>query len=129
MYCTVCGNQLNESDKFCPQCGASTAKDAPPRGAFRAPTERRLVRPMYEKNIAGVCAGFANYLDVDVTLLRVIWLCAAIFTGGVLFVAYLICWVVMPKDYGPTGAGERTVPTQPAPEPPDGRADTSSSPA
>jgi len=64
---------------------------------------RRLVRPMYEKSIAGVCAGFARYLEVDITLMRIIWLCAAIFTG-VGFIAYLVAWIVMPKDYGPAPA-------------------------
>lgn len=54
---------------------------------------------MNQKSVAGVCAGFANYLDVDVVLVRIVWLCAAIFTG-VGFIAYVVCWIVMPKDYG-----------------------------
>jgi phage shock protein PspC (stress-responsive transcriptional regulator) len=33
--------------------------------------------------------------------MRIVWLCAAIFTGGIGFVAYLVCWMIMPKDYGP----------------------------
>jgi phage shock protein C len=53
---------------------------------------------MHEKSIAGVCAGFARYLDIDVTLTRILWLCIAIFTG-VGFIAYLVAWIVMPKDY------------------------------
>ena len=53
---------------------------------------------MYQKSIGGVCAGFANYLDVDVTLMRLIWLCTAIFTG-VGFIVYFVCWIVIPKDW------------------------------
>jgi phage shock protein C len=49
--------------------------------------------------IAGVCACFARYLDVDVTLVRVIWLAAAIMTG-VGFLAYLAAWIIMPSDHG-----------------------------
>ncbi len=51
------------------------------------------------KKIAGVCAGFARYLDVDVTLVRVLWLAIAI-TTGVGFLAYPAAWLIMPSDYG-----------------------------
>jgi phage shock protein PspC (stress-responsive transcriptional regulator) len=49
--------------------------------------------------IAGVCAGFARYLDVDVTLVRVLWLATAVMTG-VGFLAYLVAWMIMPSDHG-----------------------------
>lgn len=52
---------------------------------------------MAEKKIAGVCAGFAHYLDMDVTLVRVLWLLIAL-AGGAGFIAYLIAWILMPKD-------------------------------
>jgi phage shock protein PspC (stress-responsive transcriptional regulator) len=51
------------------------------------------------KKIAGVCAGFARYADVDITLARVIWLAVAICTG-VGFLAYLGAWILMPSDHG-----------------------------
>jgi phage shock protein PspC (stress-responsive transcriptional regulator) len=51
------------------------------------------------KKIAGVCAGFARYLGVDVVLVRVLWLAIALATG-VGFLAYLAAWLVMPSDYG-----------------------------
>jgi phage shock protein C len=49
------------------------------------------------KKIAGVCAGFARYFEVDVTLVRLLWLVVA-FCAGVGFIAYLVAWIVMPKD-------------------------------
>jgi phage shock protein PspC (stress-responsive transcriptional regulator) len=52
---------------------------------------------MHEKKIAGVCAGFARYLDVDPTLMRIIWLVVAL-TTGVGFIAYIIAWIAMPRD-------------------------------
>jgi len=55
---------------------------------------------MYDKKIAGVCAGFARYLDMDVTLLRVLWLIVA-FATGVGFIAYIVAWICMPKEYTP----------------------------
>ena len=102
MYCTSCGHALGETDRFCPQCGAPTGREEP-RPTFASPSGKRLVRLMREKSIAGVCAGFADYLEIDITLMRIIWLCTAIFTG-VGFIAYLICWIIMPKDYSPAPA-------------------------
>jgi phage shock protein C len=97
MYCTQCGFKLDEGDVFCAKCGKATKADAPPPAE---PGRRRLVRPIREKKVAGVCAGFANYFDMDVTLMRIIWLLGSIFTG-IGFVAYVIAWIAMPKEYGP----------------------------
>ncbi len=116
MYCTGCGDQLRDEGRFCPKCGRSTEPqtDRPSEGPV---VGRRLVRPMNEKSIAGVCAGFARYLEVDLTLMRVVWLCAAIFTG-VGFIAYLICWIVMPKDYDTATVSAATQPGPPTREAP-----------
>ena len=59
--------------------------------------EKRLTRDVKNKKIAGVCAGIANYFDLDPTLVRVIWILLVCVAGtGVL--AYLIAWAVMPED-------------------------------
>ena len=101
MFCTQCGGTLGEKDRFCPQCGLATGVDAP--RVERA----RLTRDIQNKKIAGVCAGFAKYLDVDVVLVRVIWLAVAICTGGVGFLAYVAAWIIMPKELpGPVPAPE-----------------------
>jgi phage shock protein C len=95
MYCTRCGFQLDDDDLFCAKCGKGARPDSPP------PAEpRRLVRIMEEKKIAGVCAGFARYFDVDVVLMRVLWLLAALVTG-IGFIAYLVAWIIMPKKAVP----------------------------
>ena len=100
MYCTKCGVELRPDDRFCSQCGQPTARDV---SAPAAPA-RVLSRPMKEKKIAGVCAGFARYFDVDVTLMRVIWIILA-FGTGIGFIAYLVGWIAMPKDYGTEPGG------------------------
>ena len=57
-------------------------------------SNRRLVRK--EGKILGVCAGLADYLDVDVTVIRVAFVFSAIFAGfGV--IPYLILALIMPK--------------------------------
>ncbi len=87
MFCTNCGLELREKDRFCAQCATPTGLVAP----------RRLTLPPEGKKILGVCAGFARYFATDVTLMRIFWLAAAL-TTGVGFLVYLLAWLLMPKD-------------------------------
>ena len=57
---------------------------------------KRLTRPKNNKTIAGVCAGFANYFNVDPVIIRIFWLILLLFFGVGLF-AYLILWLIMPE--------------------------------
>jgi phage shock protein PspC (stress-responsive transcriptional regulator) len=50
--------------------------------------------------LAGVCAGLADYLRVDPTLVRVGFAVLAIITWGVALLGYAIAWIVMPEDDG-----------------------------
>lgn len=61
---------------------------------------KRLMRSGRDKKIAGVCAGVAHYLDMDPTIVRVIWGVLA-FCYGAGIVAYLILWIIAPEatDY------------------------------
>lgn len=47
--------------------------------------------------IGGVCGGIAEYLDVDPTVVRVLWVLVA-FLAGTGILLYLILWIVMPLD-------------------------------
>jgi len=58
--------------------------------------EKRLTRDVNNKKIAGVCAGIANYFNLDPTLVRVIWI-LFVCVGGAGVLAYLIAWAVMPE--------------------------------
>jgi len=94
MFCTKCGIELNDQVKYCNECGSPTGHGVP-RGA-RA---ENLSRPTQAGKIAGVCAGFARYFGVDVTLMRIIWVVLAIWPLPLLgIVAYIVAWIVMPKD-------------------------------
>ena len=98
MFCTQCGVDLDERARFCSQCGHATGL-----GGQRPNSEPRLTRDMQNKKIAGVCAGFARYMAVDVVLVRVIWLALA-FCGAIGLIAYIIAWIIMPKDPVMAGA-------------------------
>jgi len=60
---------------------------------------KRLVLKDKDKKVAGLCAGIADYVDVDVTVVRLIVLTAIIMTGVLpgLFV-YLIAAAITPKE-------------------------------
>jgi phage shock protein C len=94
MFCTKCGVDLKTTDRFCSQCGWAV----PGTTAVLRPAER-LSRPVYEAKIAGVCAGFARYFAMDVTVVRVLWIIMSVWPlPSVGVIAYIVAWMVMPKD-------------------------------
>jgi phage shock protein C len=102
MFCTQCGEPLKETDRFCAKCGKATDAPAagyPPPFPPQAPVPYRpLRRIMRDKKIAGVCAGFAEYFEMDVTLMRIIFLVLLVTPPGVGLIGYLIAWIAMPRD-------------------------------
>jgi len=58
--------------------------------------EKKLQRDTQHKVIGGVCAGLANYFDMDATLLRLL-LAFLILFAGTGFWLYIILWIVMPS--------------------------------
>ena len=63
-------------------------------------TIRRLTRSRANGNIAGVCAGIADYFEVDVVLVRVAWVVFSIVPGAVIggVLAYLAAWLIIPES-------------------------------
>src|SRR5215470_9213760 len=88
MYCNYCGKVIPDDAQLCAYCGKRVA------GVI---ARRRLVRPREGRKVAGVCLGFAEYFDVDVTLVRVVWLVCAIF-GLMGLIGYVVAWIVMPEE-------------------------------
>jgi phage shock protein C len=58
---------------------------------------KRLYRARKERMIAGVCGGLAQYLGVDPSLVRLVFLLLGLTVGGG-FLAYLVCWIVIPEE-------------------------------
>jgi phage shock protein C len=98
MFCTQCGTELRDRDRFCSQCAHPTSV-----GGTARVREDRLMRDTRNGKIAGVCAGFARYLDVDVVLVRVIWV-AAVVCAGVGIIPYIVAWIIVPKERVPVAA-------------------------
>lgn len=62
---------------------------------YQIPPVKKLYRDPDNKSIAGVCSGVALYLNIDVVLVKIIFL-IAFFMGGVGFWAYVIFWIAAP---------------------------------
>lgn len=62
--------------------------------------EKRFYKSRTDKKLAGVCAGVAEYFEVDPTLVRLIWVVFT-FAGGAGVLAYIIAAIIMPE--APTG--------------------------
>jgi phage shock protein PspC (stress-responsive transcriptional regulator) len=62
----------------------------PPRPPLRRPREGRL--------IAGVAAGVAEHVGMDVAIVRILFVVATIFTSGAGVAAYALAWVLIPEE-------------------------------
>jgi len=94
----TCGNfkrDLTDYSNFCYFCGARqhAAPDGPPRSS------KRLMRSVTDCKIAGVCGGIAEYLELDSTLVRLIWILLVLMPVPVVpaFIGYFVAWLIMPK--------------------------------
>lgn len=95
MYCTKCGQEMEERARFCAQCGTATGRGVQQQACN---VSNRLSRPRDDRKIAGVCAGIARYLGVDAVMVRILMVVLAIWPPGVGVILYIVCWMVMPND-------------------------------
>ena len=57
--------------------------------------DKKLYRNTQNKMIAGVCSGLGDYLNIDPTVVRLIWVLLGLSGAGL--VAYLICALIIPE--------------------------------
>lgn len=58
---------------------------------------KRLYRSRDNRMISGVCAGLADYMDIDPTIVRLLF-ALGVFAGGATFWAYLVMMLVVPEE-------------------------------
>ena len=61
------------------------------------PEKKQLNRIPEQGKIAGVCAGVAEYINVEVWLVRIIWVSGLILSAGFFFLAYIVGWFILDK--------------------------------
>jgi len=88
MYCNHCGKVIQDDVSVCVYCGIRVGTSL---------ARRKLMRPRVGRKLAGVCLGFAEYFDIDVTLVRVVWLIASV-TTVIGLLSYPIAWIVIPEE-------------------------------
>lgn len=96
MFCTACGLEMSMEHRYCSRCGKA-AHDGQFQWNRNAFVPRRLERDVYNRSIAGVCAGWAKYLNWDISATRLAFVALVLLTG-VPLLAYPICWLVMPRN-------------------------------
>ncbi|MFQ5926320.1 MAG: PspC domain-containing protein [Terriglobia bacterium] len=111
MICPQCQREIADYSNYCYYCGSRQSRP----GSARA--GRRLMRSATDQKIAGVCAGFAEYFNLDPTIVRLVWamsifippLCVAAILG------YIAAWIVMPVAPLPAPVGAEKPAEQRAP--------------
>jgi phage shock protein C len=72
---------------------------------------KRLYKSRRNKIIDGVCGGFAEYFDVDPSIIRLLWVLVTLM-GGAGFIAYLVAMIIMPVNPEHTSVSQVVSPAQ-----------------
>jgi phage shock protein C len=90
MYCIHCGGEIADSSNFCSLCGGKQRQRN---------SHKQLTLSVTDKKMAGVCGGIAEYLDVDSTVVRLVWVALSVVPGGFIggALAYFLAWIIIPK--------------------------------
>lgn len=57
-----------------------------------------LYRSKRDKVLGGVCAGIANYFEVDPVIVRLIWIIFTLGSMGFGIIAYIVAWIIVPEE-------------------------------
>lgn len=60
----------------------------------------RLYRPIKGRMLGGVCAGIGIHLDVDPTVIRLVWVALTLLSLGTGLIVYLAAWILIPEEPG-----------------------------
>jgi len=115
MVCNSCQRNIADGSRFCYNCGAKQVVTDAPNVAAVTGGPKKLMRSSTDKKLGGVCAGLAEYLDMDTTLVRVLWL-LVVLCGGTGILLYVILWLVLPLAPPPvyvTAAPQTPIVAQP----------------
>lgn len=67
---------------------------------------KRLYRSTRDRILAGVCAGIGEYLDLDPSLVRLVWAAFTLLSLGTGIIVYIIAWILIPEQPGSSGEAD-----------------------
>ena len=73
----------------------------PNRNYKNPPINKKLFRDPQNSMLGGVCAGLAHYLNIDVTIVRLITVLLFFLSASTVAIAYIILWIVVPEASTP----------------------------
>ncbi|HXZ81703.1 MAG TPA: PspC domain-containing protein [Terriglobales bacterium] len=94
MFCNYCGKQIQDDARVCAYCGRLIG------GQTYMP--KKLMRSRTDRKIGGVAAGFADYFDADVTLVRLLFVFIILLTLPLGIIAYIVAWIIVPEAPPPS---------------------------
>lgn len=59
---------------------------------------KKLMRSKTNRTVCGVCGGIGEYLNIDPTLVRLIWLLCSIASLGTGLIVYIVAALIIPED-------------------------------
>jgi len=107
MYCNHCGREIADSSNFCSACGGRQRQRI---------FQKQLTLSATDKKLGGVCGGIAEYLNVDPTIVRLIWVALSVVPGGFVggALAYFLAWIIIPKAPAFASATASTASAEPS---------------
>ena len=108
LYCPNCGTANEEFAEYCASCGETLEKarikkeksepQATQTESSVPKEDKKLYRSRTNKMMTGLSAGMADYFDMEVDLVRILWIIAFAVSGGAIFLVYLILALATPLE-------------------------------
>ncbi len=111
IYCSRCGAANEDFAEFCASCGEPTAsaREAKEKtneqfaqqqtvSSTQSTQEKKLYRSRKNKILTGLSAGLAEHFNLDVDIVRILWVVATFLSGGIVILIYFIMALVIPLE-------------------------------
>jgi len=91
--CPYCAEEIQDEAIKCRYCGSDLRVSS-----WTGWGGKRLYRSQRDRKLAGICAGLADYLDIDPVLVRVLWVVFAFLSAGIAVLLYGVLIFIIPNQ-------------------------------